>query len=153
MNTAATPGQPLTEAIGHIRGPPRQGSALVIEQHLIGVLDSRTVPNNRLIGEAEAHHPVALTAAHGNAEEIGDLIHHAHPVGIGGGVTEETLLHQLRRGRHRSERLTSTNGEPYRGASMLVRQTTGPAEAPRGMAKAPDQQGEEASGENASLGP
>ncbi|QNG28915.1 hypothetical protein [Synechococcus sp. LTW-R] len=92
----------MAEAIGQIGGPPWQGSALVIEQHLIGVLDGRTVPNNRLIGEAKAHHPVALAAAHGNTQDIGDLIHHAHPAGVGGGVTEEALLHQHRRSRHRS---------------------------------------------------
>ncbi|MFN9960392.1 MAG: hypothetical protein ACK55I_45495, partial [bacterium] len=71
---------------------------LQIEHDLGGVLHGTAIPDDRLIGEAEAHHLGAVPTAHGDAEGIGDLVGEIHAPGEGRGPAEVAPLDQLGRG-------------------------------------------------------
>ena len=55
---------------------------LGLDQIAIGGFNRTAIPDDRLIGEAKTHEPVAFDAAHGDSQGIGDLVGDINAAGI-----------------------------------------------------------------------
>jgi hypothetical protein len=81
------------EGGGLVGGAYGGGIVLGLDQIAIGGLNGTAIPDDRLIGEAKTHEPVAFDAAHGDSQGIGDLVGDVNAAGEGGAIAVITGPH------------------------------------------------------------